>query len=402
MSLPLGRLAKFGGLQILNAVVPILILPGVIAAVGVSGWVGFAIGFSLGAAVAVAVNFAWPVLGPARVAGRTPRDATDVYVDALGMRLTVFVPAVAVGWLMAWWLTPHGHLTLSLAMTTAIAVNGLAPNWFFIGRGTAGGIVKYESIPKLVATSAAIPLVHLTNSAMVYPMLLIVAAAGGIAAANLHITGSVIPRTHALRDLSRMRAQLPIASAGVASSGATALAVPIATLSGASVAVIAVFAAGTRLRSMAQAGIGAGTSGLQGWVSENRSGTLDRKRARVALTANTAIGAVAAVGVTVVTPLADSLIFGPDIKLSVTFSALLGAVCLCYAISASLTNHILAPSGLAHVVVRSTMIASLLAVPAIFALTATWGANGAMVAVLGAEGLVVLLQASPARRVLAG
>lgn len=393
----LARLIRFGGLQVLNAIAPILVLPAVIRAVGVSGWVGFSVGFALGALVAVAINFAWPIMGPSLVAGRPVEEARLVFRQSLVGRVAVSIPAGLSGVALAMGLSPDGHSGLAVATTLAVGLNGLAANWYFVGRGEASGILHYETLPKLMATLAAVPAVTISGSAVVYPALLASASIAGVALSARRVLGGW---QWGPTDgwAARLRGQLPIATTGVLSSGSTAMAVPVAALSAASLGSVAVFASGTRLRSMAQAGVGASTSALQGWVSEERTDGADVTRGRRALLVNVGVGVMACLVLTFASPWADRYIFGPSIQISPVFAVLLGLTTLCYATSASLTNHVLAPAGLARAVVRSTLAGSVLAIPGIYLATPAVGAVGAMGAVLAAEALVVVLQLTAAQR----
>lgn len=398
MALPSGRILRFGGLQVVNAIAPVLVLPAVISAVGTAGWVGFSIGYGVGAAASVGVNFAWPITGPALVAGQPVSVAQEVFRRALLMRVLVSGPVLVVGAISAVVLSPPGHRTLSVLMMAATAVNGLAANWYFIGRGQAGGIVLYETVPKLVATGLSIPLIHVTGVAITYPMLLLFVGLGGALVSSWRITGDVIPRPPGEGNaLLALRRQAPLAGAGLVSSMATALAVPIAALVSPSVGALAVFAAATRLRTLAQAGVGALATGVQGWVSEAPDPESIKHRGKLCLKACMAMGGLTVLLLAIGTPIVDTLIFGPDIEMDLALALVIGLTCLMYATSVSLTSHVLAPHGETKSIVSATMIASLVAAPVILIGMHLGEALGAMVGVLLAEVIVVTIQAYAAR-----
>lgn len=398
VALPSGRIVRFGGLQILNAVAPVLVLPAVIAAVGTAGWVGFSIGYGVGAAASVGINFAWPITGPALVAGQPVSAAQEVFRRALLMRVLVSGPVLTLGVLSAVVLCPPGHRTLSVLMMAATAINGLAANWYFIGRGEAGGIVLFETVPRLAATGLSIPLIHLTGAAVLYPVLLLTVGVGGALLSSWRITGDVMPRPPAGGGVLRsLRDQAPLAGAGLVSSLATALAVPIAALVNPSVGALAVFAAGTRLRTLAQAGVGALATGVQGWVSEAPDAESIKHRGRLCLQVCIATGIVTMLALAIGTPLIDTVIFGPDIQMDLPLAIVIGLTCLMYATSVSLTSHVLAPHGETKSIVSATMVASLVAAPVILIGMRLNGALGAMLGVLLAELIVVLMQAHAAR-----
>lgn len=397
MALPSGRILRFGGLQALNAIAPILVLPAVIAAVGAEGWVGFSIGYGVGAAASVGLNFAWPITGPARVAGQPLAVAHEVFRLSLMMRLLVSLPCLAVGGLVVVALCPPGHRWLGLMMMVATASNGLAANWYFIGRGEAGGIVAYETFPRLAATVLSVPLIHLTQRAWLYPALLLLVGIMSSLVASWRITGDIRPRPPTNGGvLAATRRQAPVAGAGLLSSLATALAVPLAALVNPAISSLALFAAGTRLRALAQAGVGALAAGAQGWVSEGTSAELVH-RGRLCLRMCAVAGLLTAAGLVALSPVIDTLIFGPEIEVNLAFATVVGLTCFAYSLSLSLTSHILAPAHASREIVSATMTGSIVAAPVIVVGMAAFGAVGAMLGVLVAETLVAVLQWRSAR-----
>jgi O-antigen/teichoic acid export membrane protein len=401
VNLPWKRLFGFGALQLFTAAAPILVLPVVVRLIGVEGWVGLSIGYAVGAASAIAVNLAWPITGPSRVAPLSPADAADVFLESVVTRFVVAVPVSLLGVVVSAVLSPPGHRVLAAAMCTSTAVGGLASNWYYIGRGEPRGIFTYEALPKLVATAVTIPLVALTDLAILYPVLLFVSTVWGVVASSRRILGPY-RGTARMPDGSwhRMRHYAVVASSAVVGAGYTSLAVPITKLSGAALAQVADFAGSLRIRSMAQMAPASSTSALQGWVSETgEGGRLSAPRMRRALGANTAIGLLTGLIVAVLGPFLSDLLFGDSATISVALAVLTGAACIPYAISASLSFHVLAPLGATGSVAASRVAATAVGVPLLFLLARRDGATGAALAALISESLVVVIQAVTARRV---
>lgn len=393
------RLLRFGGLQVANAIAPLLVLPAVIGIIGPDGWVALANGLGIGAAAAVAVGLAWPITGPPRVAGAAVSTASSVFNEGLVMRAVAFVPTCVIAAFTVVWLAPQGvDPTLAVLMMIATALAGLNSNWFFVGRARAGGIVVYETLPKLAATVLTIPLVMWTDEPRFYPLLLGVASLWGILGSAWSVNrmrGLGAAVQPALRGLPR---QIPLGAAGLLSTGSSSLAVSIATLSGTGLNHVAGFAAGVRLRSMAQAGIGAGTSAMQGWVAEQGRGVL-LGRFPKALMLNAALGTAAAAGLAVLAPVMDTLIFGPEVHIDFATALLLGLACLLYSISASLSHHLLGPLERSRTIVTATATASVVSMPAIFYLGQQFGAWGAMAGVALSEAITVAIQGATAIRI---
>jgi len=399
MTLPWRRLFAFGGLQLVGVIAPLLVLPVVVRLIGVDGWVGLSLGYAIGAVAAIAINYGWPITGPSRVAAASEAEAAKVFAESLVMRATVAIPVLAIAVLVATLLTPPAHRGLAGAMTAAMASSGMASNWYYIGRGLANGILHYEAIPKLAASLLTIPLVQLTHVAMIYPVLLLCGTLGGVLLSTRQIMSG-----H--RDVTRFAPGMKgrytsyglVAASGVLGAGYTSLALPMMQVAGTSLVQVANFAGSFRLRSMTQAAIAAATMALQGWVSEEDQELTRRHRMRVALLTNTGIGGLTGLTLFLVGPWLSTIVFGDAARVSYTLSALTGLACVPYAVSASLSFHILAPLGRERSVALSRIVATAVGVPLIFAATKQGGANGAGAALLISECVVVLLQALAAYR----
>ncbi|WP_140741186.1 lipopolysaccharide biosynthesis protein [Pedococcus bigeumensis] len=398
--LPWKRLMSFGALQLFTAAAPILVLPVVVRLIGVEGWVGLSIGYAVGAACAIAVNLAWTMVGPSRVAHVSEPQAAAVFWESLVTRLVMAVPISAVGALASVLLSPPGHRVLAGAMCVSTASSGLASNWYYIGRGEPRGIFSYEALPKLVATLLTIPAVAISHLALIYPALIFASSIWGAAVSAKRI---LAPHRDGLRMPSgswrRMRHNAVVASSAVVGAGYTGLAVPISKLSGTALTQVADFAGSLRIRSMAQMAPASSTSALQGWVSESRGeGGPSAHRMRWALAVNGAIGLLTAALVAILAPLLDGVLFGTSAQVSLLLAVLTGAACIPYALSASLSFHILAPLGATGSVAASRVAATVVGVPMLFWLAHRDGATGAAAAVLVSETLVVAMQAVFARR----
>jgi len=403
MRLPWKRLTAFGALQLFGVLAPLAALPVVIRLIGTSGWVALSLGYAIGAAAAVGVNFGWQVAGPSRVAGEPHSVSARVFVESLFVRVGIAIPALGVAATASMLLAAPSHRTLAGLMAIAMAVNGLTSNWYYIGKGKPDGIWKYESLPKFLATAATIPIVYFTRVPTLYPILLLAATVIGVVFSSREIIGNYTGPLRPEPGLSeRIRSYGLLAAAAVLGAGYTNLAVPITQTAGASLNDVANFSGGMRLRSMTQLATAAWTTALQGWVSEPRVRAAALQRMRVALVSTTAIGCGTALLVFVTGPYLGRLIFGNAATISFTLSGLTGLACVPQAIASSLSFHVLAPLGKAPVVAISRMVATVIGVPAIFWMSRVGGAEGASLAILMAETAVAGIQAIAAYRALRG
>jgi hypothetical protein len=280
-------------------------------------------------------------------------------------------------------------------MALSVAVSGLGASWCFIGMGRAQGVFRYDALPKLVATLAAIPVVAVSRSALWYPALLLGGTLVGVVASHRALLGVRGAEVEAREEgLSRrLREYVVLAMGGVVGAGYTSLAVPLTQATGASLRSVADFAGALRLRSMAQNGIAAVTTGFQGWVAEPQDSTTLLARMRVALLVNSGLGALGGVAFAVMAPLLDGVLFGDAVQISVPLAAINGVTFTAYAVGASLSHHVLAPFGQAGAIGRTRIIASVVGVPLLFVMARSWGAEGAAGGVLLCELIGLALQA---------
>jgi O-antigen/teichoic acid export membrane protein len=401
MTLLLARLARFPWrrisgfflLQLISAVIPLVVLPFVVRMIGPAGWAGLSLGYSIGAAAAVLINFGWIVVGPGMVSGVSTARARFVYAEGLWSRLLLSLPFGALAFAGAVVLVPGSHSFLAGAMAVSLAATGLSPTWFYIGRGVPGRVALYDTIPRILGSVASIPLLALTGEPLMYPAALLVFGLIGVAVSatrELRMVGGESPTFHDIAQ--RIRIQLPLAISGVIMVGYTSLAVAFVSIGSRSVSVIADYAAGARLRSAAQAGISAFTSGLQGWASERSDGVMNPRKLRAALAMNSVIGLLAGAAFAVLAPWATSWLFGPEIALSQVAALWFGVSCFFYAVGASLSYHILGSLGAVKIISTSTIIASLIGIPLLIWLSAVAGTDGAAFATSVAEFTVVAIQ----------
>lgn len=398
--LPWRRLASFGGLQLFSAVAPVLVLPVLVRTIGTHGWVGLSIGYGIGAAAAILTSFAWPMTGPPRVAAAAEPEARGVYWESVVVRLVTFAVSGGLSMALAGVLAPGGSGVLAAAMALAVTSWGLTPSWYYVGVGKPRGILAFETLPRLAATLSSIPAIALTGSALWYPALLLATSAGCLVTATRSIgigwrSGGRPTVVAGLGD--RLRTSAALTLSALVGAGYTSLVVPLARLTDLGTQGLADLAASTRLRTMAQMGASAVTSGLQGWVAEPPGLEARIRRMRQGLLASTAGGVAGGLGLFLVTPFAGPLLFGSVAHVGWALSAVTAAAALPYAVTASLSFHVLTPLGLGRHVAWSRIAATAVGVPLLLLGASTWGAVGAASATLAAECVVLAWQASVAR-----
>ncbi|UTT66875.1 hypothetical protein NMQ01_03920 [Janibacter sp. CX7] len=386
---PWRRLLQFGVLQLVAAISPVLVLPVVVAQVGEHGWVGLSIGYGIGAAAAIMVALAWPVVGPSLVAIESPNVRAAYYLESVRTRTYCFVATSTVASVAAAMLAPDGARGLAVAMAIAMASWGLTPSWYFVGVGNPRGILNFETLPRLAASLMAIPFVHFTGVAYFYPTLVLL--------------GSLLPVTLAHRMLvprgqatvappgasDRLRTNVALALSSVVGAGYTSLAVPLASASGLQVGAVSSLASAFRIKTLGQFGTNSVTTALQGWVPDDDDGRAARKR----VTASVLVvicGAISAVALAVVAPWIAEVLFGDVAPVDRQLAMALAAGALPVALSATLAFHWLVPLGQVREVAAARIAGTVIGVPLIVLAARTSGASAVMWAMNAAEVVVCL------------
>lgn len=400
--LPLRRLGAFVGLQGLSAVVPLLVLPAINANVGKEGWVALSLGYGIGSAAAIMCAFAWPMLGPHRVASADAARSADVYYESLVTRAVLWVAASVVAAVVTAFLADGAHVLLAVAMAIAMSSWGLTPSWYFIGKGDAASVARFETVPRIASAALSIPLVAVLREPLVYPALTLLASLLALVSASRRILAAAGRRPVMPGGWQeRARRHGALAASALVGAGYTSLVLPVSKLAHPGIAALSDVAAASRLRNMAQMGSAAVTSGLQGWVAQGQAGDDDiRARRRKALGASTAAGVVSALALFLLLPVLGNAVFGNVSTMTWGLSLATALACIPYAAGSSLSFHVLAPAGRTGVIGRSRVAASLVGVPAIFVGADRHGAVGVMLATFLAETCVVVWQAAAARDLL--
>ncbi|MFC3399281.1 hypothetical protein ACFOEP_12745 [Microbacterium amylolyticum] len=145
-------------------------------------------------------------------------------------RIALAVPAALVGALVAAWLAPEKEALAAALMAVAITLGGLTASWYLIGLGTPLPLIGFELVPRAAATAAGGVIVVLGGPVWSYPVLLIIAVVGGIAAYASRVM-SLSDLMRGWRESARFaRRQLSAAGTETVSGAYTALAVSLVTM----------------------------------------------------------------------------------------------------------------------------------------------------------------------------
>lgn len=166
------RLSGFTLLPLLGLVMPLVLLPVLAQVVGAGGWASTLAGQAIGTFAATVVLWGWNVEGPVLIAkAASPIRRAEVYARSLQTRLLMLllVTPAAVG--IAALNAQAGFAGASMAMALAITMQGLSPSFYGIGAGKPTILAGYDTLPRFVAVLGSVPLLLLTHSVWVYPIL---------------------------------------------------------------------------------------------------------------------------------------------------------------------------------------------------------------------------------------
>jgi O-antigen/teichoic acid export membrane protein len=224
-----------------------------------------------------------------------------------------------------------------------------------------------------------------------YPVLLVIAIAGGVAA----YAATVIRPGRLLRSgwrsaLGFAREQLPAAATETVSGAYTALAVSLVS-AGAGTTQAAAYVSGDKLYRMGQTVVGAQGNALQGWVVEDDRAHLAR-RLRTALLLHGGLGVLGLAAFAGLGPWLTAVLFGAGLALDRPTAVLFGVAILCISLTTSLGRHLLIALRRTREVFLSVVAGAVVGVPATLVLASLWGSAGGAAGLASAEAAVLLLQ----------
>ncbi|MEC5175199.1 O-antigen/teichoic acid export membrane protein [Cryobacterium sp. MP_M5] len=358
---------RFGGfavLPLLSAAAPLLLLPIIARVGGVDGWASVATAQAVGTFGAVAVSFGWNIAGPPLVAMEPDlRTRRELYKTAFTSRVIAFfvLSPFLVG--VSALLASPSHVVDSISMTMAMAFFGFSPSWYAIGVGQPRLIAVFEALPKLIVTAFAAGLLLWGFPIWTYPVLLLSASLLGLLGFNRLIIGSWVPLSGNRRSSILAEMRLMIIPALVDMTGATYAGTPLPIVSATgSLLVTGMFASADKLYRYGMFGISALANALQAWVLDNSS-LAPRRRQKAAMLAHIVLGFLGLTLLAFVGPVATAFLFGAPVTADGAVCAWFGVAYFFLSTATPLMRNLLLPSGKAAVVLRATLMSSLIGVP---------------------------------------
>jgi hypothetical protein len=362
---PVGRIAAFGMLPAISLLSNLVVLPILSARFGAAGWSSVLLGQSIGAAASVVCGLAWPMEGPDLASRASAAAQAHMYVTRSGPSMGQAKPSMPL---------------VCILSAVAIALNALAPTWYFVGVSRPSRSLVAEGGPRLVVNLVAIGLVALLPL-WTYPVALILGMLVTLVVASVFVrrdaaasSGRPVPLV-AQQGPARGRGRLLAVTARGADAGylymggpLVALLVPLA---------YPLYAAVDRMAQSLVNVLGTITQGLMAWIGEGGGARRRRMLAAVALASGFAVGAL--VVVFLATPLLLRFLFAGTVEVGTTISFLAGAIVAGVFLSRSLPTLLLVPQGLAPAAYRLLLSGACLGLPLIGVAALLGGSTGALV-----------------------
>lgn len=355
MKTVLKRLLGFTGFPLLSLIAPFLILPIVSRT---AGWANYSAGQSIGVLAAIAVLFGWGVLGPVRVAkAQDEIERQRIYRESLHTRFLVAAVVAPVAIAATVLITTEFYRFEAVLMTLSGLLVGLGPNWFCIGLGKPMLMGKYDAIPRLIASFAAIPVILLTDWVWIYPVVLILVSVGSIFFFTRMVLRGAPPAQFSLRGtLALLRQLLPTALIDFTGNSYGSTPVPIATAT-LPFASAGSFTSAERLYRISIMSVTALGDAFQGWVLE--PGATSRiKRHFAAITAHTALGVFGGAAIALFAPAVTGFVLGADVAATFTQSLFFGISLFFISVTTPLIRNVMIPAGKFQQVFVATAVAA--------------------------------------------
>lgn len=392
------RLAGFTGWPLLALITPLVVSP-LIARIAGDGWSTVVTAMSIGSLGMAAITWGWSLTGPPRVAQASESARWELYRESIHTRLLLSVAVLPLaGVLTALLAVPHLRLSAALVAIAFSAV-GLLPQWYCIGIGKPTLLGLFDTLPRVIATLVALPIMLWTRSILAYPVLLLAGIAFSVWLFPRHVFSKRPTPPRNLRATWReITSMAPAAGTSLIGVGYSYAPVPIATALLAA-AASSRFASADQLFRYSLYAVTALGNALQGWSLEVE-GEAGRRRQIWAAMLGLILGVVGGIALAVAGPWVTGIMFGQLVAADSSPSLWYGIAFFFLAVSSPLQRNLLLPNGRTKMVLVATAIAALVGISVMFLAGCNGIAAGIAAGMAGSECLILIITARPALRVL--
>lgn len=384
----------------MGALTPLMMLPAISYTYGATAWGAIALGQSIGGGGAVLVELGWGLTGPQLVAGSESPARRRFYETALRTKVVTVVPVSALCGGIAVVLAP-AHALECAAMAVATSAYGLTVAWYFIGIGSASGILLLDVLPKVLGTAMGSLGLILGYPLFFLPLCLLIAVVAGPAAGLIVVRRSC---RHSEGRVESLWQSLRLQVMAIVARGLSAvyITLPITLVAVAAPALVPTFAAIERLLRLALVALQAIPNVLQAWLGSAPDIATRDERARRAIMWNVVLGVTAGSVFALLTPPVGGLLFDRTIHFDPLSCAIGGLIILVACTSRATGSLGLVSINRIDVLAWAAGIAAVLGIALIPTLSAIWGVPGGFVGELVSESVNLAIQYFVLRRHVSG
>lgn len=382
------RLLGFTGLPLLSLVTPFLLLPILSRLVGEAGWSSLLAGQAIGTFGATVISWGWNMQGPVQIAQNlSPAFRAELYRESIRTRLVLSLAVLpVVSFLAAFLAVPELRLE-AVAMSWTTALGGLSVAWYCIGVGQPSLLAKFDTVPRVIATLVAIPIVLATGLIWLYGVLLVLAVATSL----VLFQRWAVPRgrttfTHWRETAATLKSQM--ASAGISASGNTYAATPLPIAQAfVDPAPAGQFGSADTAYRFGLFSVMALGNTFQGWVLELGDSS-ERRRHLLAIWSHVALGVIGGALLALLGPWATEILFGPPVRATQLTCLFYGLAFFFISAASPFTRNLLIPFGGEKLILVWTAVSAVLGVGTMVAAgTGNW-VEGIAMGMAGSEALL--------------
>jgi PST family polysaccharide transporter len=394
------RILGFALLPAVAAVSPLIVLPAVSRSAGPDGWASAIAGESIGTFAAIAVAYGWTTVGPSLIAiasddvrrGRLYRDAVVVR----GLTSLLALPALVI---LCFLVASPGHGWLAALMGLQGALIGLSFTWFSVGVGDPRPILIFDAAPRLCMAALAMVAIVRGAPVEVYPIAGIAVTVVGTTLYSLSILRRYPSAWPPLREVPGLfRVSAPVALNDAALGAYSSVPAPLVNVLATGTSA-AGFASGDKMAKLGQFLPLTLANALQTWTAE-ATGSARLRRLHLALALHGGSGLLGWLVLGLAGPPVSLLLFGADAAATAAVCFALGGAFAMYSLRTSMTRHVLFPAGQQGAVMRATLVATAVGIPAMVAGGITMGPIGAALGYALTEAVSTALLARRTTRAL--
>jgi hypothetical protein len=382
------RLAGFTGLPLLSLATPFLLLPVLSRIAGAEGWSSIVAGQAVGTFGATFIAWGWSIQGTVQVARNpSPQFRAELYRESIRVRLLLGLLVFPMVSLITGLLAEPELRLEAIAMSWTTAVAGLSPAWFCIGVGKPGLLAVYDTIPRVIATLVATPLLLVTGKIWLYAPVLLIAVTWSM----ISFQRRVVPEATGTfsrwgNTASTLKSQAGAAGISVSGNAYAATPVPVAQALVAPAAAAGFGSADTVYRFGLFSVIALGNT-LQGWTLE-KSDEPAKHRHAMAIWSHAGLGVVGGALLATLGPLATEILFGAQVRASPSTCFFYGLAFTFISASSPFMRNLLIPFGGQRLILAWTAVSAVLGLGVMIAAGTNQWTDGIALGMALSEGLL--------------